>query len=257
MSRFSSLEFEGAEEERRDTGGVLRDEAYYLSEARRAFERADFEQGLRLYARALEDNPRSIAAWVGQVRMLIELGEYREAKAWAEKALEQFPTDPELLAGKAVALGRLGELDQALAFSDSAIEERGSTPYIWLARADVLMARGERRADYCFEKATGAAPGDWFITWLAARIRLFYRQFAHGLALLQKAVALDAGRVVVWADLGRCEAAMGLFEAARRSFRQAIEIQPDYQPAQTGLIDIEHPPLGRRLSGLWRRLRGA
>ena len=70
---------------------VVKDEAYYLAEARAAFENGDFELALRAFCKVLEFNPQNAAAWTGQVRMLIELGEYREAKLWADKALERFP----------------------------------------------------------------------------------------------------------------------------------------------------------------------
>src|SRR5947199_303410 len=84
-------------------------------------------------------------------------------------------------------------LEEALAFSDASIEERGDTPYIWLARGDVLLAREEQRADYCFEKALLLGPKDWFIVWLAARIREHYEQFVLALKLLQQAIEWNAG----------------------------------------------------------------
>ena len=218
MSRFVNLEFGGeSEDQAPQKKALVKDEAYYLAEARAAFENGDFEPALRLYSKVLEFNPKNAAAWTGQVRMLIELGEYREARLWADKALERFPHEPELLAAKAVALGRSGDLQGALAFSDSAIEERGDTPYVWLARADVLLARKESRADYCFEKALLLAPGDWFVAWLAARIRYYYEQFALALKLLQQAVELNAGHFLLWLELGRCQQALGLVGPARHS----------------------------------------
>src|SRR5437899_4608880 len=172
MSRFANLEFEGeGEEQWHGAKAVSKDEAFYFAQAREAFQNGNFESGLRLYSKVLEFNPQNASAWCGQVRMLVELGEFREAKLWADKALERFPHEPELLAAKAVALARGGDLQGALAFSDASIEERGDTPYVWLARGDVLLARRERRADYCLEKALRLAPGDWFIGWLAARVR--------------------------------------------------------------------------------------
>src|SRR5437879_1647857 len=199
MSRFVNLEFGGeSEEESQGLKPLVKDEAYYLAEARTAFENGNFESGLRLYSKVLEFNPQNTTAWTGQVRMLIELGEYREAKLWADKALERFPHEPELLAAKAVALARSGELREALAFSDASIEERGGTPYIWLARGDVLLAHEETRADYCFEKALMLAPQDWFITWLAARVRHYYGQFALAMKLMQRALELNAGHFLLW-----------------------------------------------------------
>src|SRR5271166_6232686 len=153
MSRFVNLEFGGESEDHgQEQRPLAKDEAYYCAEARSAFENGEFESGLRLYS----------------------------------KVLECFPHEPELLAAKSVALGRGGDLQGALAFSDASIEERGDTPYIWLARGDVLLARRETRADYCFEKALLLAPGDWFVFWLAARIRYFYQQFVLALKLIQR-----------------------------------------------------------------------
>lgn len=258
MSRFRNLEFEGQNQDDSLTPHEgVKDEAHYLAEALRAFEIADFEQGLRLFARALEENPKSTAAWTGQVRMLIELGEFREAKAWADKALESHPNHAELLAAKAVALGRLGDLDEALAFSDAAFEERGNSPYVWLARADVLLARNEKRAEYCFEKALGLAPNDWFVAWLAARVRIFYQQFAQALRILRDAIAQDSTRFVLWLERGNCELALGFTSAAQTSFRQTLELNPLCEPAHDGLRRANASGLGRRLAGLWRRLTGS
>ncbi|HVM50619.1 MAG TPA: tetratricopeptide repeat protein [Candidatus Acidoferrum sp.] len=255
MSRFNNLEFgnefEGQAPEQKT---LVKDEAYYLAEARTAFENGNFESGLRLYSKVLEFNPQNAGAWAGQVRMLIELSEYREAKLWADKALERFPREPELLAAKAVALGRSGDLQGALAFSDASIEERGDTPYIWLARGDVLLAREEGRADFCLEKALLLAPGDWFVTWLAARIRSFYEQFALALKLLQKAVELNAGHFLLWLEIGRCQQALGLVSPARNSFTQARQLNPQCDQAASALSELSSMGVGSRMRGWWRGL---
>jgi tetratricopeptide (TPR) repeat protein len=254
MSRFGNLEFEGESENllNSDTEQV-KSEAYYLALARTAFANGDFEPALRMYSKVLEFNPQNTIAWSSQVRMLIELEEYREARLWAEKALERFPQDPELLAAKAVALARLGDTDGAMAFSDASIEERGDTPYVWLARGDVLLARKEQRADYCFERAFLAAPQDWFVLWLAARIRSFYRQFSQALKLLKQAVELNAGHFLLWLELGSCQASLGLVGPAEFSYKQAQELNPQCR-ARLALLDLQSVGLGARICGLWRRL---
>ena len=256
MSRFVNLEFgdESEGQPQQSERKLVKDEAYYLTEARTAFETGNFEQGLRFYSKVLEFNPQNAAAWTGQVRMLIELGEFREAKLWADKALERFPSEPELLAAKAVALARSGDLQGALAFSDAAIEERGDTPYVWLARGDVMLAREERRADYCFEKALLLAPRDWFTIWLAGRIRYYYRQFALALKLLQQAVELNAGHFLLWFELGRCQQALDLIGPARNSFLQAQQLNPHAPDAGLALIQLSQKGLGARLRGCWRQL---
>jgi tetratricopeptide (TPR) repeat protein len=259
MSRFVNLELGGESEDQpqQSPAALVKDEAYYLAEARTAFETGNFEPGLRAYSKVLEYNPKNVDAWTGQVRMLIELGEYREAKLWADKALERFPNEPELLAAKAVALGRSGDLQGALAFSDASIEERGDTPYVWLARGDVLLARAETRADYCFEKALLLAPHDWFISWLAARIRFYYEQFVLALKLTQKAVELNPGNFLLWLEQGHCQQAIGLVGAAESSFTQARQLNPRCDEADKALLRISQAgPLARlrgKLAGLFKR----
>src|SRR4051794_40802045 len=255
MSRFGNLEFGSeSEDQPRKASGAVKDDAYYLAEARAAFENGNFESALRFYSKVLEFNPQSASAWTGQVRMFIELGEFREAKLWADKALERFPHEPELLAAKAVALGRSGDLQGALAFSDASIEERGDTSYIWLARGDVLMAREGTRADYCFEKALLLAPRDWFTTWLAARIRFYYNQFALSLKLLQQAVEWNATHFVLWLELGRCQQAVGLVGLAQNSFLQAQQLNPSSQQATEALEKLSSASIGSRVRGWLRRL---
>src|ERR1700690_2928264 len=256
MSRFVNLEFgdESADQSQRAEKALVKDEAYYFSEARTAFEAGNYEQALRFYSKVLEFNPQNAAAWTGQVRMLIELGEFREAKLWADKALERFRNEPELLAAKAVALGRSGDLQGALAFSDASIEERGDTPYVWLARGDVMLAREEPRADYCFEKALLLAPRDWFVAWLAARIRLYYEQFVLALKLLQQAIEWNTGNFILWLELGQCQQALGLIGPARNSFLQAQKLNPHANEVDRALTQLSQKGLWARVSGWWRQL---
>jgi len=258
MSRFVNLEFSDQSGNEMQPGQkeVVKDELYYMGEAGKAFEAGKYEEGLRFYSKVLEYNPRNAAAWTGQVRMLIELGEFREAKLWADKALERFPHEPELLAAKGVALGRVGDLDAALAFSDASMEERGDTPYVWLARADVLLARREARADYCVEKAVLLAPQDWFIAWLAARIRFYYKQFVLALKLLQAAVAFNPGHSLLWLEQGHCQLAIGMMNAAEISYTQAQHLNPQCQEAQNAVMGISGVGMMAQLRGRLRRLFG-
>jgi tetratricopeptide (TPR) repeat protein len=255
MSRFVNLEFGGHADEHNHPATRTDDEASCVEEAHAAFRRGDFEPALRLYARVLEFNPRNQAAWSGQVRMLIELSEYHEAKLWADKALEQFPRAPELLAAKAVVLARTGDCEAALAFSDAAVEEQGDTPYVWLARGDVLLACKEKRAEYCFNRALGAAPREWLWPWLASRIHYFYDRFAVALKLISQALALDASQSVIWLQLGKCQLALGLASAAQGSLEQARQLNPRGREAAEQLQALGQLGFSGRLLGWWRRLR--
>ncbi len=256
MSRFVNLEFGGESEDQSHAGqnALVKDEGYYFAEARMAFENGNFEQALRWYSKVLEFNPKNAAAWTHQVRMLIELGEFREAKLWADKALEKFPHEPELLAAKAVALGRGGDLQGALAFSDASIEERGDSPYVWLARGDVLLAREEQRADYCLEKALLLAPGDWFIAWLASRIRHYYKQWVLALKLIQQAIESNSGHFLLWLQMGQCQQALGLVNPARNSYLQAQQLNPRCSEAGLALERISDTGVWRQARGWWWKL---
>jgi tetratricopeptide (TPR) repeat protein len=257
MSRFINLEFGGDAEDQSqgETPGLVRDEHYYLHEARAAFERAEFEKALRHYAKVLEFNPQNASAWTAQVRMLVELDQYSDANTWADKALETFPREPELLAAKAVALARNGDLNGALVFSDVSIEEQADTPHVWLARGDVLLARKEARADYCFEKALLLAPGNWVVLWLAARVRFYHEQFAVALQLAQQAIGRDAGHFVLWLEQGRCQESLGLVDAAQDSFARALELDPDCHAATEALMQLRSHGIHNRVRGWWRRLK--
>ena len=254
MSRFGNLEFKPEFDGEAEVRPALKDEAYYLNEARDAVIGNRFEQALRSFSKVLEFNPQNASAWTGQVRMLIELGEFHEAKVWADKALERFPKEPELLAAKGVALGRSGDLNEAIAFSDASIEERGDTPYIWLARGDVLLARKERRADYCFDKAIALAGADWTVRWFVSRIYHFYRQFSIALKFAQDALGLDSTRAAIWLQLGQCQMALGLAVAARNSLMQAQQLDPQCHEATKSLESVGQLGFFSRMRGAWRQL---
>lgn len=253
MSRFANLEFGERAEERGMEVGVARDEMSCLGEGQAAFMRGDFEAALRAYARALEFNARSAAAWSGQVRALIELGEFQEARLWADKGLERLADEPELLAAKGVALARLGEVAEAMALSDAAVEERGDGPYVWLARGDVLLARREKRAEYCFAKALAAAPGQWLWAWLASRVHYYYRKFSLALKYVTEALALDAGQSVIWLQMGRCQLALGMAGAAQNSIEQARQLDPHCVEVQSALLELQGQGLWGRAWGRVRR----
>jgi tetratricopeptide (TPR) repeat protein len=257
MSRFINLELggEAGEQTRGPAAGVPKDEAHYLREAQRAWEEADFQKALRAFAKVLEFNPHNAAAWSAQVRMLVELDLCAEANGWADQALERFPNDAALLAAKAVLLGRKGERQSALAFSDAAVGQDGACPYVWLARGDVLLSCGEGLADYCFDKALMLAPRDWFAAWQGARIRMHHGQFSLALRLLQQAVEWNPAHFLPWLELGRCQEALGLAEAAEKSLTQARQLNRQCQAADDALARLSARGAGDRLRGWWRRLK--
>ncbi len=257
MSRFGQLELDagGLGPLPRPDAGVT-DVERCLREGMEAMARGEFEPGLRWYARTLEYDPLSAAAWGGQVRCLIELGRLSEAGRWGDLALERFPADRELLALKAMAIGRAGRPGEALPFSDASVEGEGVPPMAWIARGDVLLAGGQATlADRCFAEALRVAPGDWFVRWTAARARAHWRHFAAALNLVREAVGLDPVRTALWVAKGEYEMELGLADAARSSFRQALALKPGCREAEAGLRAAGSSGWGERVLRRWRAWR--
>ncbi len=240
MSRFSNLEFEDGFDSFQQDQTLLKDDAFYLKEARLGFENAKFEYALRAYAKVLEFNPMNAAAWAGQVQMLIELEEYREAKLWADKALERFSNNPEILSLKAMALGRYGDLDAALAYADAAVEERGESPIVWLARADVLMARKETMAEYSIQRAIVMAPEDWLVHVMTSKIYYFYKYFLKAFKSAKKATELAPSVPICWLQLGICQLELGMNSQAHLSFQSAIELSPSNREIENMIRKYNH-----------------
>ena len=253
MSRFINLELGDESEKRSAASSAVTDEMRFLADAEAAFAQARFDHALRWFARVLEFNSANAAAWIGQVRSLIELGEFREASIWADKAMEKFPREPELLAAKGVALARLGDLDAAAAFSDAAFEEGGDSPYLWLARGDVFLARKDAAAETCIARALEMTTGQWLFAWLAARVRLFYRQFTLGLKHARQALEWNPVNPQLWALAALCEVRIGLVQAAEASLAKAFELDPHSQDAQKVRRELGNPGAFQRLAGWFKQ----
>jgi cytochrome c-type biogenesis protein CcmH/NrfG len=82
------------------------------------------------------------------------------------------------------------------------------------------------------------APHDWFVAWMAARIRHFHKQFVLALKLLQQAVEWNAGHFLLWLDLGRCQQALSMNGPARSSFAQAQQLNPHCTEASLALVGL-------------------
>jgi cytochrome c-type biogenesis protein CcmH/NrfG len=92
------------------------------------------------------------------------------------------------------------------------------------------------------------------VAWLAGRIRLYYRQFALALKLVQQALEWNAGHFLLWLELGRCQQALGLLGAARHSLSQARQLNPRCPEADLALARLSNTGIGPRIRGWCRRL---
>jgi tetratricopeptide (TPR) repeat protein len=251
MNRFSQLEFgdDEARQGKKASGTPVRDAEYYRNEAMKYWLAADYEVALRNYSRVLEQNSAIFEAWAGQVLMLIELGEYREAGTWADKALESFPEHPELLALKGLACARDAKMDQAIAYSDNSVGKENLTPRVWLVRAEVFLHRRGAIAESCIDKAiAGAGQIAPVIKLEAGRLLLNKRNYVGALQFLQEAVQSLPRSPLAWYELGRCQASLGLPEAAR-SLEQCSNLRPDWDEPKALIKKFRSRGLFRRLFG--------
>ncbi len=261
MARFDKLEFDGAP--KRPASDAAQEERSSSTQSKPKFEpvdwmrRADeqrrngcYENALRFYSRALEDDRTLVDGWLGQVQMLIFADECPEADLWARKAIELFPAHGDLFAGRAQALIRLGDVKHAHEMSDGAMRQPGQSAYRWTVRGEIMVARRQRTDDACFEKAW-EADRDWLTAAEIALIYLRYDSPAKAWKAAQRATASCPTAFYPWLIQGRCESAMGLTNQARRSLERCMEICPNQGDAVELLRQTDGASF---FSRLWKRL---
>ena len=255
MARFDRLELHDPTPEDDDRGlrkDDERDEQHWLALADRERRQGHFENALRMYSRALEENKAVIAAWVGQVRMLVQLGEFPEAELWSRKALEVFKNHPDLLAGRAQAFCRLGNKQMAMGACDLALHQPGESAFRWMVRGELMVANKESLDRHCFDKAVAADP-DWLVPAEIGLILLYYKQPAKALPRFRGAIAAEPESAFLWRQRGDCEAALGLTDEAIQSLKRCLEIAP-HQPDVGG--KLRSLAEGRGLFGKLKRFFG-
>lgn len=204
-----------------------------------------FEPALRDYARALAEDPRVEAAWLGQLECLLGLGQLREADAWVDRASAAFPTSPDLLAMKGLVLARLGDLERALAFVDGALKRTGGGPIVWIARAEVLLGRDVRNADFCVRKAVEQAPTDAGVRIAIGRAYLSAQLAAPARPHLVEATRLAPHLALGWLYLGLAHERLGLEPAALEAYREAHRLVPEAEEPKAAIARLSEGGLAR------------
>ena len=89
MGRFDKLEVRGEQPDQRPSSqaAAARREIGWLEQAVEERRCGHYENGLRLYSRALEDDKSVVTGWLGQVQMLVFLDEVVEAEFQFLKSL--------------------------------------------------------------------------------------------------------------------------------------------------------------------------
>lgn len=256
MARFDKLELESKTAQRPRQAlktESTHEQLAWLDQAIEERRCGHYENALRLYSRALEDDKSLVIGWLGQVQMLILLGESVEAELWSRKALELFPGNGDLLAGRAQAMRRSSDVKQAMNLSDGSLKAPGQSAYRWLVRGELMVATEQATDRHCFDKAA-QADKDWLVLLEIARVYLELGYPSRALVRIRKAVELAPSRYYAWYVQGQIELGLGLEAAARKSWQHCLELCPMHENAERDLRDLDHG--GWSFRRLWRRVFG-
>ncbi len=254
MARFRKLELgKGLPGDSNPDGPSGNEQAGCLELAVEQRRCGNYENALRLYSRALEDDKSLVTGWLGQVQMLIMLDESVEAELWSRKALELFPGNGDLLAGRAQAFRRMGDKGQALLLSDGALKSAGQSAYRWMVRGELMIVIGQETHLHCFDKAV-QIDQDWLVP---LEIALIYRDLgapSRALGRIRRTVELAPDRYYAWFVQGQVERDLGLEAAAIKSWRHCLELCHGHVDAERELAQLEAG--GWSVGRVWRRLFG-
>jgi len=255
MGRFDKLELKSTEAgaEQVQQHRTARNDPAWKEQAVEERRSGHYENALRMYSRALEDDKSQVDCWLGQVQMLVMLDEAVEADLWSRKALELFPGNGDLMAGRAQAMRRTGDTPQAMGLSDGSLKGAGQSAYRWMVRGE-LMAATKRDTDrHCFDKAV-QIDHDWLVPLEIAGIYMELGFPSRALERIRAAVEQAPDRSHPWYVQGQVEQALGLNAAATRSWQHCLDICPGHLDAERGLIELQTG--GWSVRGLWRRVFG-
>lgn len=232
------------------------DQGHYLAEADRLFYSGEYQKALRSYSRAMEVDHAAIEPWKGQILCLIKLKQTREATMWALRAIELFPEAPELVNLQGLTLALSGANQRAISCSDFAMSlPDGGTAFTWLIRAEILARADNPNAAYCYEKVKDLRnPADWRLMALAGSFLLDQKKWAMAVDFLRPAAELQPTSPWLWTLLGTANEKLGFTQPAMQAYRTALDVNPNYRPAQDAMARLVAVPLPVRL---WRRLRGS
>jgi tetratricopeptide (TPR) repeat protein len=256
MARFEKLELESALSRSPDRDArkkPAQESVPWLEQAVEARSCGQYENALRMYSRALEDDKTLVVAWLGQVQMLVLLEESVEAELWSRKALEIFPGNGDLLAGRAQGLRRNGNSAQAMSLSDASLKATGQSAFRWLVRGELMAATKKDTDRHCFDKAV-LADGGWIVLLEIARVYLELGMPGRAMDRIRRAVELSPDRYFAWFVQGQTQQELGFEDAARKSWQRCLELCPNHAEAEQNLRAFNQS--GWSFRRIWRRVFG-
>ena len=257
MGRFDHIASDAIAE----TGGAAQAEppaddrfnsAAYTEQAVTAHSCGDFQEALRLYGRALEEDRGHAPAWLGQVRVLLDMQQSDEAATWLEQAARVLGEVPGVLALRSLAAIGIGKLDDARQWSDRAMRAGPDVADVWLARAAVVYAGGnEAMARVNLDKAHEREPGGHTAR-RCAEVALDMGDLHTADRWLRKARSESPDSALVALRLGVYFERAGDLPQARHHLRRALRLEPRLTPAQLALEDLDNRGPFDRIRSAWR-----
>ena len=182
------------------------------------------------------------AGWIGLADSLVRLGKVRQAHETVERALQLYRVTRPFYALKALVLLHTGHEEESLRYSDISIEQDEAGWYSWLVRGEVLLrcVPGSARTQnvrYCFEKSITLAEEPWAACLWVGLVLLITRHPALAAAYLAESAHLNPLNAFTWLKLGDAFRAMRFFDQAKFYYEQALDIDPECEPARHGLAE--------------------
>jgi tetratricopeptide (TPR) repeat protein len=191
-------------------------------------------------ARALaESRPTEVALWLRLGEVQLELGKPADAVASLDKAIAIDRRATQVWDTKAQALVRLGHYAEAVSALQTAFPEempvtlRGRMAWIEAERGNVTGAI--RSMEVLLEESPDYVWG-WFqvLEWYERQ-----GQYEKGLRAAERLIWLEPDNPVPYGWLGSMQRSAKNGEAAKETFRRAVELHPRYTYAGGQLIELE------------------
>jgi len=210
---------------------------YYLLGAKLYQEIGDNTNAIKFAKEALnlEDN-REIRIFLGKI--LLDAGENVEVVNILKPPAKE--GDVEALKLLATALEREGKNEEAIEIYKKIIEKKEDCvdAYIGMGRIYTALNRYEDARD-AYEKAYKFNPNDVNVCQSLAFIYEKIGNEKDALKYLDFGIEIEPENKHLWTTKGRILLNMERYEDAKRAYKKAISIDPDFRPAVEGLKDVE------------------
>lgn len=185
----------------------------------------NYEEAIKVYDKAIENNSQNSEAWYNKGLCLAELGNYEEAIKAFDKAIEITPQNTDALDNKGYYLECLGNYEEAIKAFDKAIEINSQNSYAWCNKGLCLGYLGNyEEAVKAFDKAIDINSQDskaWYNKGYSLECLGNYEE---AIKAFDKAIDINSQYLDAWYNKGYSLECLGNYEEAVKAFDKAIDI---------------------------------